>query len=266
MTLPYRFLAILFILSVLIFFLDQQGAFSAAASSVSRGVIGPISRAGSKLLEKTAGAFQPLFLFRPWLNDYRKVSTERDFYRGEYFRLLTVQAENEFLRQALNLSAQKPAQLILAEVIAFNPLQPTNEITLNKGRRDGIKEGLAVIIPGRVLVGLISTVGESTSRVALVTSEQSRITATISGREAAAIVAGSPTGALRLELVPKDIELKEGEIVLSSGLAGSIPPNLLLGEVRRVNKDESASFQEAVLEPFFKGLDLRQVFIVKEDK
>ena len=258
----YRFLAILLVLSALLFFLDERDTFSAAAGFIGRGVFSPITQTGSALTRKTSGALESVFLFRELLSDYRRLNEERDFYRGEYFRLYGVGEENEFLRSALNLENKKESELILAEVVAFNPLQPTHEITLDKGRRDGVKEGLAVIMPSRVLVGLISSVEENVSRATLITSDASRVTASIGEGGPTAIVTGSATGALRLELVPKDIELREGEIILSAGIGGDMLPNLLLGEVRRVNREESASFQEAILEPFFSRKDLRQLFIV----
>ena len=88
------------------------------------------------------------------------------------------------------------------------------------------------------------------------------MTAVAEGNKANGVVTGSASGSLNLDLVLKDVELKPGQILLTSGLDGVFPPALLLGEISRVYNNTAQSFQKAAVQPFFNLRDLKQVFII----
>ncbi len=259
---PRRFLGILLLVSAALFFLDRAQAFTAIFDLTQKVAVRPFVVAGEFVFEGSVSIFESFFLVRSFLDEHEEVLADRDFYRGEYLKLRSLQEENEFLRQALNFE-EEPQQLVLAQVVSFDPLRPNQLVTINKGERDGIKIGQSVILAGRILIGRIQEASNNTSRILLITSEQSRIASTLEGSSTNVIVRGSASGALILELVPKEVEVQRGEIVATSGLGGDIPRYLLVGEVSKVVSEQTASFKEAVVRPFFNFNDLRQVFIVK---
>lgn len=262
-TRPTRYLAILFLVSAILFLLDQTKVFSAGADFTKRAVVAPAVKTGTSLVDKAASTIESLFLFRNFIADFGQTESERDHYRGEYFRLLAVEEENRFLRGALELESNPQTNLVLAEVIAFDPLRPNQFLIINRGQNDGIAKGDPVILSGRVLVGRVEEVLAKTSRLELITSEASRVVTRLERSGTNAIVTGSPSGALLLDLVLPETGLEEGEIIVSSGLEGNIPPNLLIGQVSKVLSEGTASFKKAVVRPFFNSRDLRQVFIMK---
>ncbi len=260
---PRRFISILFLSSLILFFFDQKGFFDDIFQGLQSYVVKPVTSVGQKTFSETTYFFESLLSLRFFLSDYEKIREERDFYRGEYLKVKEVEKENSFLRQALDLEGGGESQYILAQVVSFNPLEPSDNFTINKGYKDGVEESQAIIISGRILVGKVEKVKEKTSRVSLITSEKNRLTVTLESSSVNAIITGSPSGALRLELVKKEAELHEGELILTSGLEGGIPGGLLIGKVSRIISEESASFKEAVVRPFFEFKDLKQLFIVK---
>lgn len=187
---------------------------------------------------------------------------ELDFFRSEYFKLLDLEAENEFLRRALDLGKTGGEKLVLANIVAFDPFQASDFVLLDKGRRDGVTVDDVVVLAGDMLIGRIHEVGGDESRVILITSGQSRVTAVSEDGLVRGVVSGSASGALALDLVLKDVEVLPGQILLSSGLDGVFRRGFLVGEVVKITSDSAAPFQKASVRPFFNLRDLKQVFVL----
>ena len=103
-------------------------------------------------------------------------------------------------------------------------------VLLNVGRRDGIVDGWAAM-DGLGLVGRISGVGQSTSRVLLLTDASSRIPVTIQASGQRAILAGDNTPYPALDFIEHAERVEEGDPVVSSGDGGVFPAGLLVGQV-----------------------------------
>jgi rod shape-determining protein MreC len=251
------------IVSTALFFLDKVGFFNYGAWIARSFVISPISRMFVYTGEEGFFVFKNIFGVRGLIKENLFLKSELDFFRGEYFKLSNVSQENEFLRQALNLEKENIyKKLILANILSFDPFQANDSFVINQGSQNGIKENDAVILSGNILVGRIKEVGEKDSRVLLITSSQSKITAVSEDDKAKGVVSGSASGALILDLVLKDVELKDGQIFITSGLDGVFRRGFLIGKLSEITSQDSAPFQKASVRPFFSLRDLQQVFVV----
>lgn len=103
-------------------------------------------------------------------------------------------------------------------------------VLLNVGARDGVVDGWAVM-DGLGLVGRISGVGQSTSRVVLLTDSNSRIPVTIQPSGQHAILQGNNTAIPPLDFVENADLVRPGDQVVSSGDGGVFPQGLLVGQV-----------------------------------
>ena len=103
-------------------------------------------------------------------------------------------------------------------------------VLLNVGRRDGVVDGWATT-DGLGLVGRIAGVGETTSRVILLTDSSSRIPVTVQPSGQRGMLVGDNTGAPPLEFVEAPDEVRPGDRVISSGDGGIFPSGLLVGQV-----------------------------------
>jgi rod shape-determining protein MreC len=103
-------------------------------------------------------------------------------------------------------------------------------VLLNVGARDGILDGWATM-DGLGLVGRISGVGQSSSRVILLTDTNSRIPVTIQPAGQRAILSGDNTAAPLLDFLESPEEVRPGDRVISSGDGGVFPAGLLVGQV-----------------------------------
>lgn len=75
-------------------------------------------------------------------------------------------------------------------------------------------------------------------------------------------VIGSITGEISLEMVPQDIVMHSGDMILTSGLGGSFPDDLLIGQVVSIRKLENDLFQSATVQPVVDFAQLQAVLII----
>ena len=251
------------IISLALFFLDKVGFFNYGVNLLRNFVIMPATRSLIYIGEEGYFLFKNVFGVRQLVKENLFLKSEVDFFRGEYFKLENVAGENEFLRQAMDLEkGERNQKLVLADILSFDPFQANDSFVINKGKQNGIKENDPIILSGNIVVGKVKEAGEKESRILLITSSQSKITAVSEDDLAKGIITGSASGALSIDLVLKDVELRPGQILLTSGLDGIFKRGLLLGELVKVTSGDSASFQKASVRPFFNLRDLKQVFVV----
>lgn len=120
-------------------------------------------------------------------------------------------------------------------------------VLLNVGARDGIVDGWATT-DGLGLVGRISGVGQTTSRVLLLTDTSSRIPVTIQPSGQKAMLVGDNSAAPPIDFLESPEEVRPGDRVVSSGDGGVFPAGLLVGQVaqgtdRRLRVRLSADYQ-----------------------
>ncbi|MBD3788379.1 MAG: rod shape-determining protein MreC, partial [Sphingomonadales bacterium] len=103
-------------------------------------------------------------------------------------------------------------------------------VLLNVGSRDGVVDGWATM-DGLGLVGRISGVGRTTSRVVLLTDTSSRIPVTIQPSGQRAILAGDNSALPPVDFLEHPEQVRPGDRVISSGDGGVFPAGLLVGQI-----------------------------------
>ena len=136
-----------------------------------------------------------------------------------------------------------------ANVIAGDTSPFVRYITINVGERDGIEIGMPVVGGGLALVGRVSKVNYSTSQVQLLTDPASFINVRLVESRASGTVAGTSEGVLLLQNVLQTEELKPGDLIVTSGLGGTLPQALPVGVVERVISQDLETSQQAIVRP-----------------
>ncbi|MBI2984535.1 MAG: rod shape-determining protein MreC [Candidatus Kerfeldbacteria bacterium] len=145
----------------------------------------------------------------------------------------------EFLDQA-NISS------ITASVIAYSPDPGVQSIAIQRGRRHGVTEGLAVVASDGTMVGTVARVHNQTATVRLLTDGQSRVLAKVGNQSSSrGLIRGERGLTMIMEFIPKNDRLGPGQIVATSDLDPRIPPDLLIGTVEHVQLQPGALFQSA---------------------
>jgi rod shape-determining protein MreC len=135
-----------------------------------------------------------------------------------------------------------------AAVIGRDPSPFLRYVIINVGSNEGILPGMPVVTD-KGLVGRVAAVISEAARVQLVTDAASSVNVSLQASKTEAILVGSTTGDLSLDMIPQDANIQVGDVVLTSGLGGNYPANMLVGQVVSVQKLQSELFQQAPIQP-----------------
>jgi rod shape-determining protein MreC len=165
------------------------------------------------------------------------------------------------LQKILKLRDSLPFSTLAARVVGRNPSSIFKMILINRGERDGLRAGLPVMaVPG--LVGRILETSWHVSRVLLLIDENSNIDALLQESRAQGILQGASSSGCNLKYVSKTMDVKVGEVVISSGLGGVFPKGLPLGVVTSVSKKEADLFQRINVAPFMNPAGIEEVLVI----
>jgi rod shape-determining protein MreC len=147
-----------------------------------------------------------------------------------------------------------------ASVIGLDPSPFLHYVIINIGSNDGILRGMPVVT-NQGLIGRIDAVIADAARVQLITDPASSVNVRLQNTKTEALLVGSVTGDIALQSIPKDIDVQEGDLVLTSGLGGGYPPDLIIGqiEVGSVRSRDFDLFQQATVQPV---VDFNRLVIV----
>jgi len=150
--------------------------------------------------------------------------------------------ENAQLRHLLALSPRLAYRVVCAEVRGRDPLFWRERLMVNKGRDDGVIPGAVVLCSllegddeagGFAVVGRVVEAARHSAQVATLLNPQCRISAMLVESQGCGLLQGVGDGAgparSWVRLLARDIELRPGEMVVTSGYSELTPPGLLLG-------------------------------------
>ena len=181
-----------------------------------------------------------------------RLKTELDETRAQNARLLSLQRENEELRALLKIPDLPGGASIIAPVVSSDTSPLSRRLTLGVGTRQGVG-ARDVVYSAQGVVGQVTRVGEITCVVTLLIDREGALGARVARTGAQGVVLGDGTRIARLDYLAYDADVREGDTVLSSGLAreqGAVfPPGLVIGRVRSVEKNRVTSQQSALIEP-----------------
>ncbi|MBT7990521.1 MAG: rod shape-determining protein MreC, partial [Anaerolineae bacterium] len=144
--------------------------------------------------------------------------------------------DTQVLAALVDFSQSSPESVYkAASVIGRDPSPFLHYIIINSGSNDGIRRGMPVVT-NQGLVGHIDAVIADAARVQLITDPASAVNVRLQNADTDALLAGSLTGDLALEMISQDLEVQEGDVILTSGLGGDYPPDLLVGQLFNLRK------------------------------
>jgi rod shape-determining protein MreC len=171
--------------------------------------------------------------------------------------------EAEVLYALLDFARDRPEnQYVAAAVIGRDPSPFLHYLIIDHGSDDGIMHGMPVVTQ-QGLVGVVDAVTAGAARIQLITDSNCYVNIQFQTIEGQAQLVGSLTGDVTLEMIPQELNLAEGEIVLTSGLGGSYPENILVGQVVSVQSQENDLFQTALVQPAVDFSTLTAVLIIR---
>lgn len=159
-----------------------------------------------------------------------------------------LEQENLRLRALLDMRARQPAEGRLADIIyaARDPF--TRRVVIDKGSQAGIENGQAVIDELGVL-GQVTRTYPLTSEITLLTDKEQAIAVQVQRSGLRAILSGAGAGRSELRFLAPNVDVKNGDILVTSGLDGVFLPGLPVAKVIQIDRDNSFSFARIACEP-----------------
>jgi len=145
-----------------------------------------------------------------------------------------------------------------AAVIARDPSPFLQYVIINRGSDDGLRRGMPVVTQ-KGLIGRIVAVTAGAARVQLITDPSSTVNVRLEPSGAQAILQGQLSGEIVLDMIPQGANVQAGDLVLTSGLGGGYPPNILIGQVANIRSRDQDIFQRASVQAV---ADFSQINIV----
>jgi len=228
------------------------------------GIISPFLKTGSTLDKKYREYSEGLASLEQMESENKRLKVVNKELSATNQILRGYEAENKRLRNALGYRERVLFKLLPARIIARDPGSWYNQLTIDRGARDGLREDMAVLTE-EGLVGKTTVVSGHSSIVVLVADESCKVAATVEGTNVQGIVKGERVSStlsavISLNHIPKTAGLTNGQKIFSSGVGGVFPGGVLIGAVKDFSVRELEGFSYVL--PAVDLTTLQDVFVV----
>jgi rod shape-determining protein MreC len=181
--------------------------------------------------------------------------------KAEVMRFSEVEKENARLNDILQFTQSADMKLVPAQVIGIDIFAERASIRINRGTKDGVQKGQAVITK-QAAVGYILEAGETSSLILVLTDRYAVIDAIIQNSRARGIVEGSGPDSCILKYLQRSDEVQVGDVIVTSGLDNIFPKGLPVARVKNVSRRKSEISPFVELTPIVDISRLDEVFVV----
>ncbi len=188
-----------------------------------------------------------------------KLENELNNYREAYLA-------NQRLRELLGLKrsiSQWPT--LAAEVVAWDPSGWYQTITIDRGFLDGVQIGMPVV-NAKGVVGKVTALSRHYARALLLIDPNFAVDTYIQRNRVYGIVSGYKNGICRMLYVQQNQDVKVGDVVVTSGMAGYFPKGLPVGTVSKIRVNRAQLFQEIYVKPYVDFSKLEEILVILKER
>lgn len=173
-----------------------------------------------------------------------------------------LKVENNRLRLLLSSPLRQDEYKKVVEVLTAEMDAYRQQVVINQGKQDGAFVGQPVI-DERGVVGQVISVGDSTSRVLLLTDVTHGIPVQVLRNDVRAVANGTGHNTeLILDNMPRGVDIEKGDVLVTSGLGGRFPEGYPVGIIESVQNDGSSHFARATARPLASLERLRYLLLL----
>ncbi len=240
----FVFLAIMLSLCGGLMLFSVIGILTPVESIVSS-PLNAISGAFSRLSISLNNAFDDLNNFGRLTERVAELEEQLARQQVELIQLREVASDYNRLTGLLSYTSNIDNQeFITADVIAVDQSSIARSIIINRGTRDGIAVGMPVTTD-LGLIGRIIRVSSNASQIQLINDENSAVSVRLQTTRAEGSIIGLASGVLRMTFIDLDEDIVENDLVVTSGLGGNFPADIVIGQVTSIRQFEFELYQEA---------------------
>lgn len=242
---------------------EQKNAVSSGVGSA----INPLQKVVYTINDKIKGSLDFLLNFSNIKEENKDLTKENIELKNKLLEYDKLKEENNRLRDVLNFKDSKNNyDYIGCEIIGYSGESFFDGYKIDKGEKDGLKKDM-VVISDKGLVGQVTSTGSNWAIVESLLNENIAVSVMVnSTRETTGILKGYVTrtnnGLTKVTNLPLNSEIKEGDVILTSGLGQVYPKEIRIGEVTSVETDEIKVMKTAIVKPYVDFNKLEDLFVI----
>lgn len=179
---------------------------------------------------------------------------------NDIIRLQEILGEKEILDNQIEFLSKKNINYVSAKIITRGINQNQNLLTINRGSKDNLEKGMAVVIENGLVIGKLQNVMPEVSYLLLLTDSRSEISASsLKNNSLVGIIKGKTDLSLELEFIPKEKNLEIGDTIITSGVEEKIPSGLFIGDITDISQDKRDLFNKATV---WQPADIKNITII----
>ena len=191
-----------------------------------------------------------------------RLQAERLLTRAQLQQLTALRAENARLRDLLEARTRVRDEIRVAEIMAVDANPYRHNIVINIGQRDGIYDGQAIIDANGV-IGQVLETGLTTSQAILISDPSHALPVEVNRNGLRTIAFGTGEfDRLDLPFLPNNADIREGDLLVTSGLGGAFPAGYPVAVVSSINRIPQEPFADVTAVPSSALDQVREVMVI----
>lgn len=259
---PVARLVFFAVLSLLLLFIDSRYKYLESTRRTISIVVQPLQRLTTMpgvIWQQVSGYFE---MQSSLIRDNTALNQQHYMDAAQLLQLQTLQAENTHLRQLLDVQQHASYPMQMAEIVYIERDIFRRKVFVNKGSNSNVQPG-QVVMDNTGIVGQVTRVFPWLSEITLITDKDHAVPIQVLRTGLRAVVFGSgDISTLSLRYMPVSADIQPGDVLVTSGLDGTYPPNLPVARVVKIERDAAFPFARIVCTAIA-GVDRqRQLLIV----
>ena len=246
-----------------------NGRLTAAPQELLSVVLTPLQKVTSALSGGAASVWEKYTSIDDVMDRNEQLEAENAELRQQMVDYDRIKAENDAYKALARIQdTNSEVSYVSAFVIGSDPLDEFGGFTLDQGSTDGVAVNDAIISDRGYLLGVVVEVDATSCKVMTILHPSFNAAGVISRTRENGIITGSADyaadGQCVLTNLDRATEARKGDQVITTGLGGVFPANLLVGTVQEVVPEQSGKSSSAVILPGADPRTVKHVFIVTE--
>ena len=246
-----------------------NGRLTAAPQELLSVVLTPLQKVTSALSGGAASVWEKYTSIDDVMDRNEQLEAENAELRQQMVDYARIKAEHDAYKALARIqNTNSEASYVSAFVIGRDPLDEFGGFTLDQGSTDGVAVNDAIISDRGYLLGVVVEVDATSCKVMTILHPSFNAAGVISRTRENGIITGSADyaadGQCVLTNLDRATEARKGDQVITTGLGGVFPANLLVGTVQEVVPEQSGKSSSAVILPGADPRTVKHVFIITE--
>ena len=196
------------------------------------------------------------------LKENTKLKAQNIMLKTHTHKYQSLVLENQRLRGLIESPIRQGERVLVADFMAVEQDSSTHKFVLNKGSKNGVYLGQPIVDSDGVM-GQVVHVGSSSSTGMMVTDGEHSVPVEVIRSGVRAIATGEGfSGEMRLDYVPQESDIQEGDLLVSTGLGGHFPKGYPVGKISQVVSHPGDNFIMIKVQPIANLAKAREVLLV----